>query len=76
MTTKASNAHDFSSTDPFQISISPTVNPTIAGMIFSAGADPGFGQGGPQLLRPKVANVAKQSHASEVSNLWLGSGPT
>ena len=34
-----------------------------------AGADPGFGQGGPQLLRPKVADVAKWSHASEVSFL-------
>ena len=38
------------------------------------GADPGFGQGGgPQLLRPKIADVAKQSRASEVSNLWPGS---
>ena len=26
-------------------------------------------KGGPQLLRPKVADVAKRSHASEVSNL-------
>ena len=32
--------------------------------------DPGFGQGGPQVLRPKVANVAKRSRVSEVSNLW------
>ena len=39
-----------------------------------AGADTGFDEGvGPQLLRPKVADVAKQSHASEASNLWLGS---
>ena len=39
-----------------------------------AGADPGFGQGGgSQLLRPKVADVAKRSLASEVSNLRLGS---
>ena len=47
-----------------------------------SGADPGFGQGGSpaseakrgaQLLRPKVANVAKQSHLSKVSNLWPGS---
>ena len=30
-------------------------------------------KGGPQLLRPKVADVAKQSCASEVSNLWWGS---
>ena len=37
------------------------------------GADPGFGQGGPELLRPKVADVAKRSRASEASILWLGS---
>ena len=37
------------------------------------GADPGFGEGGPQLLMLKVGNVAKQSRASEVSNLQLGS---
>ena len=30
-------------------------------------------KGGPQLLRPKVADVGKQSCASEASNLWLGS---
>ena len=30
-------------------------------------------KGGAQLLRPKVANVAKRSCAIEVSNLWLGS---
>ena len=30
-------------------------------------------QGGPQLLRPKVADVAKPSRASEASNLWWGS---
>ena len=30
-------------------------------------------KGGPQLLRPKVADVAKRSHASEASILWLGS---
>ena len=36
------------------------------------GADPGFGQGVPQVLRPKVADVAKQSQVSEVSNLQLG----
>ena len=30
-------------------------------------------RGGPQLLRPKVADVAKRSRASEVSNLRLGS---
>ena len=38
------------------------------------GADPGFGQGGgPQLLRPKVADIAKRSCASEASVLWPGS---
>ena len=41
--------------------------------IENTGADPGFGQGGPQLLRPKVANVSKRSHASKASNLWPGS---
>ena len=30
-------------------------------------------KGGPQLLRPKVADVAKRSRAREVSNLRLGS---
>ena len=38
-----------------------------------AGVDPGFGQGGLQVLRLKVAEVGKRSHASEASNLWLGS---
>ena len=38
-----------------------------------SGADPGFGQEGPQALRPKVADVAKQSHVSEASNLQPGS---
>ena len=38
-----------------------------------SGADPGFGQGGGQLLRPKVADVAKRSCVSKASNLWLGS---
>ena len=38
------------------------------------GADPGFGQGGePQVLRPKVADIAKRSHVSEASNLRPGS---
>ena len=40
---------------------------------YYSGVDPGFGQGGPQLLRLKVANVPKQSHTSKASNLWLGS---
>ena len=37
-----------------------------------SGADPGFGQGRPQVLRVKVANVVKWSHASEASNLRWG----
>ena len=32
-------------------------------------------KGRAQLLRPKVADVAKRSHASEVSNLRQGPGP-
>ena len=40
---------------------------------FEAGADPGFGQGGAQLLRPKVADIAKRSRTSKASNLWPGS---
>ena len=40
---------------------------------FNTGADPGFGQGGgPQLLRPKVADVAKRSRTSEASILRPG----
>ena len=39
----------------------------------NADADPGFGQGGAQLLRPKFADIAKRSRASEASILWLGS---
>ena len=38
-----------------------------------SGADPGFGQGGAQLLRLKVADIAKRSRASEVSILRPGS---
>ena len=41
--------------------------------IDESGADLGFGQGGSQLLRLKVANIVKWSCASEVSNLQLGS---
>ena len=33
----------------------------------TTGADPGFGEGGAHLPRPKVANVVKQSRVSEVS---------
>ena len=40
-------------------------------MSATSGADPGFGQGGgPQLLRPKVADVAKRAICSR------GPGPT
>ena len=35
------------------------------------GADPGFGQGGPQLSRPKVADIVEWNCASEVSYLWV-----
>ena len=37
------------------------------------GADPGFGQGGFQLPRPKVADIVKCSHANKVRNLQPGS---
>ena len=36
------------------------------------GADLGFGQGGPQLPRLKVADVAEWSYVSHVSYLQLG----
>ena len=46
----------------------------MASGLILPGADPGFGQGGgAQLLRPKIADVAKRSRASEASNLWPGS---
>ena len=48
-----------------------TTNFNISVSLFS-GADPGFDQGGAQLLRPKVANVAKWSRMSKVS-IGLGS---
>ena len=32
-----------------------------------------WSRGGPQLLRPKVADIAKRSRTSEVSILWPGS---
>ena len=35
-----------------------------------SGADPGFGQGGPQLPRPEVANVVKRPPIGQ------GPGPT
>ena len=38
-----------------------------------AGADPEFGQGGPQLPRPNVADAVEQSHVSKASYLRLGS---
>ena len=34
------------------------------------GEDPGFGQGGPQLPRLKVADVVEKSHMSKMSYLW------
>ena len=37
-------------------------------MHYRSGADPGFGQGMPQLPRPKVANIAEQSCMSEASD--------
>ena len=46
---------------------------TPATVMTAPGADPGFGQGGAQLLRPKVADVAKWSRMSEASILWPGS---
>ena len=36
-----------------------------------AAADPGFSQGGPQVLRQKVGDVAKWSCGSEANNLRL-----
>ena len=38
-----------------------------------SGADPGFGQGGSQHPRPKVANIAEWSHMCRASYLWPGS---
>ena len=43
---------------------------TVFRDLIPSGVDPGYGKG---ILRPKVADVAKQSHASEVINLWPGS---
>ena len=40
---------------------------------YYSGVNPGFGQRGPQVLRPKVADILKQSHTIKASNLWLGS---
>ena len=51
------------------------VSPWMPSRLFQwqiSGADPEFGQGGPQLLRLKVADIAKQSRASEASNLRPG----
>ena len=31
-----------------------------------------WSRGGPQALRPEVADVAKRSRASEASNVWPG----
>ena len=38
-----------------------------------SGADPGFGQGGAQLPRPKVADRAERSSANKAIYLWPGS---
>ena len=38
-----------------------------------SGADPGFGQGGAQVLRPEVGDIEKWSRMSEASNLRPGS---
>ena len=48
-------------------------NPGLSLLLPFPGADPGFGQGGAQLLRPKVADVAKRSCASEAGILRPGS---
>ena len=45
----------------------------IANVTITTGANPGFGRGGPQLPRPKVAHTAEQSCVSEASYLWQGS---
>ena len=42
-------------------------------VLLISGVDPGFGQGGPQLLRLKIADIAKRSRASEASILRPGS---
>ena len=47
-----------------------TLNIFLWSTIIFSGVDPGFGQGGAQFLRPKVADVAKRSC---VSNLRPGS---
>ena len=53
--------------------VDDSVEFSLNGTGIHAGVDPEFGQGGSQVLRPKVADIAKQSHVSEVSNLWPGS---
>ena len=45
--------------DPLNLLVDP--------LLILQDADPGFGQGGPQLLRLKVAEVAKQSCMSKAS---------
>ena len=40
--------------------------------VSNPGADPEFGQEGPQVLRLKVADIVELSHMSEVSYLWMG----
>ena len=40
---------------------------------WNLGADPGYGQGGGQLLGPNVADIVEQSRANKVSSLHPGS---
>ena len=42
--------------------------------VYETDADPGFGQGGSQPPRPKVADVAEQSHLSKVCYKYLQPG--
>ena len=56
------------------ISNSPLMELLVISLIKKPGADPGFGQGGgPEPLRPKVADVENQSRAREASILRPGS---
>ena len=59
------NVHSVSLSFRLHLSLNVSVNSRMA----IPGADPGFDQGGPQLLSPKVANVAKRLMCS-----W-GPGP-
>ena len=59
----------FSWKSPFTDALNITI---IVHVSINWGADPGFGEGGPQLLRPKVADIAKRSRVSEASILRPG----